>query len=148
MPPLSLGRCTANQIGESNDGIKRRGKFVTQFGKELRLRHIRSPCFLETRRKVHLYTNLRRYIAPDPAIAANVPLPSKTGFPLIETKTVSPQLFVRVCTFGKDVAHPNHASTVGELPVRRPGNRLPSVSVQARSPGKHWSRGYRLPRNR
>ena len=42
---------------------------MTHFGKELRLRHIRSLRFLEARRKVRLCTNLRRYIAPDPAIA-------------------------------------------------------------------------------
>ena len=41
---------------------------MAHFGKELGLRHIRSLCFFEARRKVRRYTNLCLYIAPDPAI--------------------------------------------------------------------------------
>ncbi|MED5573767.1 MAG: hypothetical protein VX955_06455 [Pseudomonadota bacterium] len=73
---------------------------MAHFGKELRLRHIRSLCFLEARRKVRLYTNLRLYIAPDPAIACEFAAVIENGLSAYENKDgITPVIRLRMYEF-------------------------------------------------
>ena len=73
---------------------------MAHFGKELRLRHIRSLCFLKARRKVRRCTNLRLYIAPDPAIACEFAAVIENRLSAYENKDgLTPVIRPRMCEF-------------------------------------------------